>query len=82
MTITLSRNIESALAEQAHKRGTTPERLALDTLREQLVLVTPAYGGVTQEPPCDAWEALLLSLGSPAGVSLSDAATSRDSLYD
>ena len=82
MTITLPPDIENALAEQAHKRGMTPERLVLDTLREQLMLVTPTHGGVTQEPPCDEWETLLLSVGSPAGVSLSDDATSRESLYD
>jgi hypothetical protein len=82
MIITLPPDIENALAEQAHKRGRTPERLVLDTLREQLILVTPTHGGVRQEPPCDEWETLLLSIGSPAGVSLSDDATGRESLYD
>lgn len=32
-TITLPPDIEGALAEQARQRGTTPERLALDSLR-------------------------------------------------
>ena len=82
MIITLPPDIENALAEQANKRGMTPERLVLDTLREQLMPVTLAPLGVTQVPPYDEWEALLLSVDSPAGVSLSDDATSRESLYD
>ncbi len=41
MRITLTPDLERALAEQAHKQGTTPERLALDCLRERfLPLVT------------------------------------------
>ena len=75
MTITLTPEIENALVEQARNRGTTPERLVLDALREKLV-------PVTLEPPRDEWEAQLVSAGSPAGVSLSDEATSSDSLYD
>jgi hypothetical protein len=37
MTIILTRDIESALAEEARKQGTTPEMLALDCLRERFV---------------------------------------------
>jgi len=36
MKITLTPDIENALAKKAKKNGTTPERLALDTLREHL----------------------------------------------
>ena len=35
MTITLTPDIENALAEEARKQGTTPELLALDCLRER-----------------------------------------------
>ena len=35
MIITLTPDIEQALADQAHKLGTTPEQLALDSLRER-----------------------------------------------
>jgi hypothetical protein len=37
MTITLSPEIERALTEQAERLGTTPELLALDSLRERFV---------------------------------------------
>ena len=35
MIITLTPDIEQTLAEEARKRGTTPEQLALDSLRER-----------------------------------------------
>ena len=35
MIITLTPDIEQALAEQAYQLGTTPEQLALDSLRER-----------------------------------------------
>lgn len=37
MEITLTPEIEGALVEQADQRGTTPEHLALETLRERFV---------------------------------------------
>lgn len=37
MTITLTSDIESALAQYARKIGTTPELLALKVLEEQLL---------------------------------------------
>lgn len=45
MKITLTPDIEKALAEQARRRGTTPEMLALHTLRDQFV-----YSGTTEAP--------------------------------
>ena len=42
MIITLTPDIEKALAEQARKLGTTPEQLALDSLRERFVLAADA----------------------------------------
>ncbi len=47
MILTLTPDIERALAEQARRLGTTPEQLALDSLRERFVLpaqVAPAEG--------------------------------------
>ena len=35
MTIHLTQELEDLLAKEARKRGTTPELLALDTLRQQ-----------------------------------------------
>jgi hypothetical protein len=37
MEITLTPDIEQALLEQARQRGTTPEELALESLRRQFV---------------------------------------------
>ena len=37
MTITLTPDIENALVEQAKEHGTTPEQLALESLRERFV---------------------------------------------
>lgn len=37
MLIKLTPDIEQALAEEAHTLGTTPEQLALDSLRERFV---------------------------------------------
>jgi hypothetical protein len=37
MIITLTSDIEQALREQAQKKGTTPELLALESLREHFV---------------------------------------------
>ena len=37
MIITMSPQLESALAAQAHRRGVAPEALALDGLRQHLL---------------------------------------------
>lgn len=37
LTITLTPEIEHALTEEAHRLGTTPEQLALQSLRERFV---------------------------------------------
>ena len=47
-TITLPADIEGPLAEEARRRGTTPERLALDTLR--LRFAPPAASPMEEAP--------------------------------
>lgn len=50
MNIPLTPDIERALAEQARRLGTTPERLVIDSLREQFVTTaahTPTETGGT-----------------------------------
>jgi|FLYL01.1.fsa_nt_gi hypothetical protein len=42
MKITLTPEIERALLERARRQGTTVERLALDSLREQFVTSSPS----------------------------------------
>lgn len=75
MVITVPDEMEDALEEAAQRIGVRPEDFVLDALRAKLA-------NTVRREPRDAWEALLLSVGSPAGVSLSDEATSRESLYD
>jgi hypothetical protein len=75
MVVTLDPQLEAALNEQAKHRGIAPEELALSVLRERL-LVAPIL------EPRDEWERGLLAAARPWGISLSDAALSRDGLYD
>ena len=46
--ITLPTDVEGPLAEEAQRRGTTPERLAVDTLRMRFA---PSVASVSEEPP-------------------------------
>ncbi len=79
MTLTLTPDIEKELTEEAQRRGTTPERLALERLR--------ANGAATGKPspglePRDEWDRLLATATSNCGVSLSDEAVSSEGIYD
>lgn len=74
MTITLGPELETALNDLARRQGTTSEALALTALRERF-LVTPIQ-------PRDEWERRLLGLAKDCGVSLPDAALSREAIYD
>lgn len=47
MTIHLTPEIESALADAARRQGTTPELLALDCLRQQYVPAMPEPNSAT-----------------------------------
>ena len=75
MVITLGAELEAALDEQARRRGVAGEVLALDVLRERFLAPTPVR-------PQDEWERRLLGLAKDCGVSLSDAALSRETLYE
>jgi hypothetical protein len=76
MVITLSSELEAALTEVARRQGVAPEALALNTLRERFL---PPAAPVQ---PQDEWERRLLGLAKDCGVSLSDAALSREELYE
>jgi hypothetical protein len=75
MVVKVPEEIEDAVEEAARELGVTPEGFVIDTLRARLA-------EVTQNLPCDPWESLLVGVGLPAGVSLSDEATTRESLYE
>jgi hypothetical protein len=47
-TITLPADIEGPLAEEARRRGATPERLALEALRLRF---TPSVASLSEKPP-------------------------------
>ena len=75
MVVFIPEDIENALVEAARAQGISPERFVRDALRAKLSATTPPV--VHGE-----WEALLFSVGSPAGVSLSDESTDREKLYN
>lgn len=62
MIVTLTPDLESALAEVARRQGTTPELLALDCLRERFL---PAGA---PETPTDGQGTLADFLGNHIGV--------------
>lgn len=66
MILTLTPDIERALVEQARRRGITPERLVLETLRRQFVHQARA------ERPPGAGETLADFLDGAIGVLHSD----------
>jgi len=76
MVITLSPELEAALKEAASHRGVSPERLALDALRERFLSVASSL------QPRDEWERGLLEAARDCGVSLPDSALSSEGLYD
>jgi hypothetical protein len=76
MVITLTPQLEAALSDQARQRGVAPEVLALDALREHFL---PASDPLE---PRDEWERRLLGMAKDCGVSLSDAALSREEMYE
>lgn len=65
MEITLTPDIEQALQEQARQHGTTPEQLALDSLRQQFVHTAPSsqpQNGKTQGDDVTQYEGTLADL--------------------
>jgi hypothetical protein len=76
MVVTLTPQLEAVLSEQARQRGVAPEVLVLDALRERFL---PASAPLE---PRDEWERRLLEAATDCGVSLSDAALSREEMYE
>jgi hypothetical protein len=76
MVITLDPQLTAALSEQARRQGVDPEILAVKALRDRFL--SPA----ASIQPQDDWERRLLSLAKDCGVSLTDAALSREELYE
>ena len=74
MVITLDAELEAALKAAAEKQGVAPEALALKTLGN-IFVPRPLL------EPRDEWERQLRSIATDCGVSLSDEALSRESIY-
>jgi hypothetical protein len=55
MILALTPDIEQALVEQAHKLGTTPEQLAMDSLRERFVSSEPPEAPAEGQPTLAAF---------------------------
>ena len=62
MILTLTPDIERALTDQARRLGTTPERLAIDSLRERFSMIA------AQAPPQDTAETMADLLREHIGV--------------
>jgi hypothetical protein len=75
MTITLSPELEAAIAEEARRQGMPPEELAVNVLRIRF-LFPP------EMQPRDEWERGLLEMARDCGVSLSNEAVSSEGIYD
>lgn len=80
MTITLTPDIEAAVAEKAHQQGTSPETLALNSLRETFV-AKATHRPVTLIEPRDEWERRLANIGVETGISLTDEQVSSEGIY-
>lgn len=76
MTISLTPELEAALARHARQQGTTPEALAIETLREKFI------ASLLNVETQDDWEELILSTGTETGVSLTNEAVSSEGLYE
>jgi hypothetical protein len=74
MTLTLTPELEAALAAWAAIRQTTPEAVALDALSRNVK--PPPFA------PRDEWERKLLAIGIDCGVSLTNEQLSRETMYD
>ncbi len=75
MTITLTREVESAIAEQARRQGTTPESLVSDSLQklfaapkptpdEILGLAAQVYAGLSEQEVAEVERVVLGRAGS------------------
>ena len=67
MTLTLSPDLEAALADQARRRGTTPELLAEGILREQVLPPAPQPAPAPPSAPPDGPRNLAEFLGDYIG---------------
>lgn len=75
MVIHLGTELESAWSQLAREQGVDVETLAVNALRAQFLKQNVSL------QPRDEWERQLLDAATDCGVSLSNQALSRESLY-
>ena len=80
MTITLTPDIEQAIAEKANQQGIAAETIVLEALRVQFVL--PKNSSNVPIAAQDEWEKRILGLGMDCKVSLPHEAVSSEGLYE
>ena len=76
MTLTIDPVLERALNETAKHSGILPEDVVLNTLREKFAVP------ISSIQPKDDWERRLLGMATSCGVSPTEGAFNRDTLYD
>jgi hypothetical protein len=75
MVISIGRELETALNEQARRQGVSPEDLAVAVLQDRFL-------AGSAEDSRDNWERRLRGLAVDCGVSVSDAAVSSEGIYE
>jgi hypothetical protein len=75
MVIAFDPELEAALKQRAREEGVDPESLVVDAVRKRIAGPPPIV-------PRDDWERELLAIATDCGVSLSDEALSRETMYD
>jgi len=75
MIISIGRELEAVLSEQARRQGVAPEELALAVLQDRFL-------SIPIEDSRDDWERQLRRVAVDCGVSLSDATVSSEGIYE
>jgi hypothetical protein len=75
MVLKLDPKLEAALIELAHRKGVTPEVLALEAIRDRFLSESHSL------VPEDEWVKRLRAIASDCGVALSDEAVSSEGIY-
>lgn len=77
LTLELDPDLEALLNDSAHKRGVTPEAIAVQVLREKLSTLQPE-----SLESRDDWERTLRSIATPRGFGLTNEQLGREEIYD
>jgi len=76
MILNIDSELEAVLKEIAERQGVPPEVVALNALRDRLLIAN------APSKPEDEWESLLSDVPEECGVSLSDSALTSEGIYE